>query len=185
MPDTYFSITQICDSLNLEESQVRRAFKELKEFFENCSKRGESNKILFDSNAVAIFKRIKELSDQEPSFSEALRTVQKEIPNNELPKKEDRSESVEKELITQLGNAHSKLEDAHREAHRASLEAQEARNELRMVQESLKALPAGGDTQKLKEVVHIFMDLEKWTKPKWGKGKKVEELRERLRDILV
>ena len=178
MKNSFFTIQDICSETELEESQVRRAFKDLKEFFKNSSKRGESNKILFDSNALIIFKRVKELSLLEPSFSEALRVTEQELSNLPPQKENSITNSIEYELLSQL-------KEANKEASEARLAAKDSQNELERVRENLKALPSGGDAQKLNEIYRIFIELEGKTKPKFMQGKRVKELWERLQNIFV
>lgn len=175
MNDVRFSILEICDQTNLEESQARRAFKDLKTFLKPYYKRGEANKILFDQNALAIFKRLKELNELEPSFSEALRSIQTELDDKTL-KTISTSPNSKKEVTSDR--------ELYREIEAARLKEQEAKHQLELIKANLKMLPTGGDAEKIKEMIYILAELEQITKPRWGKGTRTKELWIRLKGLI-
>jgi len=73
---------------------------------------------------------------------------------------------------------HGKLKN---KLHEVEIEKIRDQNELQMIKNNLKLLPAGGDPIRLQEVIYNLSKLEEKTKSKFGKSKEVKQLWETLK----
>ena len=62
------TIQNIKELTGLKEPFIRKMFLELNDLFKPYVKRGNNNSLLFDSNAMMIWDKVKQLKEQDLSF---------------------------------------------------------------------------------------------------------------------
>ena len=79
-----YNMKQFQKATGMKESYIRRCVKELRPILAKHITRGANNSLMFDSSAVVIFQRIKELKKEGYSL-DAIRKEYQDQPSNEPP----------------------------------------------------------------------------------------------------
>ena len=75
------TIQHIKELTGLKEPFIRKMFLELNDLFKPYVKRGNNNSLLFDSNAMMIWDKVKQLKEQNLSFDDIKNDLTKSILN--------------------------------------------------------------------------------------------------------
>jgi len=75
------TIQNIKELTGLKEPFIRKMFLELNDLFKPYVKRGNNNSLLFDSNAMMIWDKVKQLKEQDLSFDDIKSDLTKSILN--------------------------------------------------------------------------------------------------------
>lgn len=75
------TIQNIKELTGLKEPFIRKMFLELNDLFKPYVKRGNNNSLLFDSNAMMIWDKVKQLKEQNLSFDDIKNDLTKSILN--------------------------------------------------------------------------------------------------------
>lgn len=181
------NIEELIRTTGLKEAFIRKCLRELKELFDPYISRGPNNSIVFDSNALTIFDQIK----QEKERGHGLPTIREKLFKGmdkpvKLEPQEGAQGQTNQPLIPEQTASFSleKVIELKDKLHEIEIEKIQAQNELQMIKNNLKLLPAGGDPIRLQEVIYNLSKLEEKTKSKFGKNKEVKQLWETLKGTL-
>ena len=181
------NIEELIANTGLKEAFVRKCLRELREIFEPYISRGPNNSIVFDSNALKIFDQIK----QEKERGHGLPTIREKLfkgmdkPVKQEPQDGDQSQTNQPSIPEQTASfSLEKVIELKDKLHKVEIEKIQAQNELQLIKNNLRLLPAGGDPIRLQEVIYALSKLEEKTKSKFGKSKEVKQLWETLKGTL-
>ena len=163
-----FDLKALQDRLGLPEHFLRRAVTTLETILEPHITRGDSNRMLFSDAALPLLEQVARLKNEGASLPEIKARLEKDLAS-QLSKPAQTGPSVF---------------DLLEENKRLALDKQAVDGELTRIKDSLRALPAGGDVAKLRQLALVMVELEAKTRPRWFQGERVEALWKMAREIL-
>ena len=206
------TIEELSSQTGFRVSFIRKCLKDMKDIISPHTKRGDYNSILFDSNAVVIFDRIKQQKDNGLSFSEIKRQLESDLKGNTntkndktntyqtwLKQAEDSEQfldvivDLQRQLTDEKEKTYREREERLKEKNQYDLRVAELEQKSQALHETLKLLPEGKDPATIKrewedaqkrklEAIKIMDRLEE-LEGRWFKGSERKELIKRLREL--
>jgi DNA repair exonuclease SbcCD ATPase subunit len=106
------TIEDVVFSTGLKEPFIRKIVRACDELFKPYIKRGDKNSLLFDSNAMVIFDRIKQLKEKTYTIDEIKSAIEKDLESNLDKDSKDNSQTENNlDMVFFL----NKLEQYHKE----------------------------------------------------------------------
>lgn len=170
------TIDDVIAYTNLKEPFIRRCLSEI-EVLKQYIKRGDKNKILLDSNSLAIFDQIKQFKEKGLALSE----INKQLANTVKHPNKQNIDDTQTQLNTAGNSAENRQENkvlslTHK-LHESEKDKIRAEHALDLIKNNLKLLPAGGDVDKSRQILEIISKLEILTRPKgWKISSKTKEI---------
>lgn len=183
----HMNIEELIKTTGLKKAFVRKCLREMREIFEPFISRGPNNSIVFDSNALKIFDQIKQEKERGHGLPSIRDKLFKGMDKPDKPEEKGSSQSQTNQPREEEQTASFSLErviELKDKLHKVEIEKIQAQNELQMIRNNLRLLPAGGDPIRLQEVIYALSKLEEKTKSKFGQSKEVKNLWETLKGTL-
>lgn len=159
-----YDINEIAKRVNLETAFIRKCLKELKPFLEKHSQRGESNKILFDDNALILFDRIGQMKAEGLAIPEIKKQLEKGM-QTETPKT---TKGIQTDVNQLLNKVFDLQEELLKEKDRFSIEQEEKNKRIIELEQA---------TASLKTELRLLTDGKTFDEKKqeWEEERRIKE----------
>lgn len=186
--DTLIDLPELLKQTGLKEPYIRKCLREFKPFLMPYMERGDNNRILFSSNATAIFIKIRD--EKKKGFN--LSTIRKRMFPKEEPTSSNTDINQDKEVVERAdkpGQTEDNVDiimELKDELHKTELEKKEVEYQHELLKNNIKALPGGSPEQlnkNFQRLLELSTTLEIQTRGLFGR-KKNEELWNEVKQIL-
>jgi hypothetical protein len=154
------NINELSSRIGFSVVFIRKCLEKLGDILAPYTQRGEFNRILFTSNAVVIFDKIKQLKDDGLSLPEIRRSLEKDLRTNrktggedseQTPDKSDKNSDTFSQLIELYQRVNDEKEKRIKDRDEATQRILDLEKQNQQLTLTLKLLPEGKSPEELKQ----------------------------------